>query len=52
MIGFVFTHQSLEMIKKDPIAIQLLKDYNNVVMYNQNLTFDEARALAEYFRNL
>ena len=41
-----------EMIKKDPIAIQLLKDYNNVVMYNQNLTFDEARALAEYFRNL
>lgn len=41
-----------EMIKKDPIAIQLLKDYNNVVMYNQNLTFGEARALAEYFRNL
>jgi len=41
-----------EMIKKDPIAIQLLKDYNNVVMYNQNLTFDEARALAEYFRDL
>ena len=41
-----------EMIKKDPMAIQLLKDYNNVVMYNQNLTFDEARALAEYFRDL
>ncbi|MGB2223112.1 MAG: c-type cytochrome [Flavobacteriaceae bacterium] len=41
-----------EMIKKDPIAIQLLKDYNNVVMYNQNLTLDEARALAEYFRDL
>ena len=41
-----------EMIKKDPIAIQLLRDYNNVVMYNQNLTFNEARALAEYFRDL
>ena len=41
-----------EMIKKDPIAIQLLKEYNNVVMYNQNLTVEEARALAEYFRTL
>ena len=41
-----------EMIKKDPTAIQLLKEYNNVVMYNQNLTVEEARALAEYFRTL
>tara|TARA_B100000900_G_scaffold289881_1_gene248731 strand:- start:1335 stop:1733 length:399 start_codon:yes stop_codon:yes gene_type:complete len=41
-----------EMIKKDPIAIQLLKEYNNVIMYNQNLSVEEARALAEYFRTL
>jgi len=41
-----------EMLKKDPVAIQLLKEYDNVVMYNQNLTMEEARSLAEYFRTL
>lgn len=41
-----------EMLKKDPIAVELLKEYNNVVMFNQNLSQDEARALAEYFRTL
>jgi mono/diheme cytochrome c family protein len=41
-----------EMLKKDPIAIALLKEYNNTIMINQNLTEEEARALAEYFRTL
>ena len=40
----------MEMIKKDPIAKQLLEEYNNVVMYDQNLSYDEARAIAEYLR--
>lgn len=41
-----------EMLKKDAIAIALLKEYNNVIMIDQNLTEEEARALAEYFRTL
>lgn len=41
-----------EMLKKDPIAIKLLEEYNNVLMFNQNLSQEEARALAEYFRTL
>ena len=41
-----------QMIKEDPIAIALLKEYNNIMMLNQNITKDEARALAEYFRTL
>ena len=41
-----------EMLQKDPTAMALLKEYNNVMMLNQNLTQDEARALAEYFRTL
>ncbi|PDH44375.1 MAG: cytochrome C [Flavobacteriales bacterium MED-G15] len=41
-----------EMLQKDPTAIALLKEYNNVMMLNQNLTQKEARALAEYFRTL
>ena len=41
-----------EMLKKDPIAIALLKEYNNIIMLNQNLTVDEARAIAEYLRTL
>ena len=40
----------IEMVKKDPVAMQLLEEYNNVIMYNQNLTYDEARAIAEYLR--
>lgn len=39
-----------EMVQKDPIAKQLLIDYNGAPMANQNLTEDEARALLEYFR--
>lgn len=41
-----------EMLKKDSTAIALLKEYKGVPMINQNLTEDEARALAEYFRTL
>jgi len=39
-----------EMIKKDPIAIQLLAEANGAPMANQNLTEEEARVLLEYFR--
>jgi len=41
-----------EMLKNDPIAIALLKEYNNIKMINQNLTEDEARSIAEYMRTL
>jgi len=38
------------MIKEDPIAQALLKEYNNAIMLNQNLSEEEARAVAEYLR--
>lgn len=41
-----------QMLKEDPIAKALLAEYNNVLMINQNLTVEEARALAEYLRTL
>jgi cytochrome c551/c552 len=41
-----------EMLKQDPIAKALLKEYNNVMMLNQNLSQEEARAIAEYLRTL
>ena len=41
-----------EMIKKDPIAKALLKEYNNAVMLNQNLTETDARNVTEYLRTL
>ena len=41
-----------EMVQKDPMAKQLLIDYNGSPMANQNLTEDEARAVLEYFRTL
>lgn len=40
------------MLKEDPIAKALLKEYNNAIMLNQNLSEEEARALAEYLRTL
>ncbi|MDC6350988.1 cytochrome c [Zeaxanthinibacter sp. PT1] len=40
------------MLKEDPIAKALLKEYNNAIMLNQNLTRDETRAIAEYLRTL
>lgn len=40
------------MVKEDPIAKQLLIEYNGTPMANQNLTEEEARAILEYFRTL
>jgi len=40
------------MVKNDPIAKQLLIEYNGSPMANQNLTEVEARAVLEYFRTL
>jgi cytochrome c2 len=40
------------MIKEDPIAMALLKEYNNAPMLNQNLSESDARAIAEYLRTL
>lgn len=41
-----------EMTQKDPIARQLLIDYNGSPMANQSLTETEARDILEYFRTL
>lgn len=41
-----------EMTQKDPLAKQLLIEFNGSPMANQNLTEDEARAVLEYFRTL
>jgi cytochrome c551/c552 len=41
-----------EMLQKDPVAKALLKEYNNALMINQNLTEDDAKAVAEYLRTL
>lgn len=41
-----------KMLREDPIAKALLKEYNNAVMLNQNLTQDETKAVAEYLRTL
>lgn len=40
------------MLKEDPIAKALLKEYNNMIMTNQNLSEEDARALLEYLRTL
>ncbi|RAV30021.1 c-type cytochrome [Sinomicrobium soli] len=40
------------MVKEDPIAKQLLIDYNGSPMANQGLTEEEARKILEYFRTL
>lgn len=41
-----------KMLKEDPIAKALLKEYNNAIMLNQNLSEDDVRAVAEYLRTL
>lgn len=41
-----------EMVKKDPIAKQLLIDFNGSPMANQNMSKEETRAILEYFRTL
>ena len=40
------------MIVQDPLAKDLLMEFNGAPMANQNLTEDEARAVLEYFRTL
>jgi len=40
------------MLKEDPIAKALLKEYNNAIMLNQNLSEEDARAVAEYLRKI
>ena len=40
------------MLKEDPIAKALLKEYNNAIMLNQNLSKDDTKAVAEYLRTL
>ncbi|MEO9802973.1 MAG: cytochrome c [Reichenbachiella sp.] len=41
-----------EMTQKDPLAKQLLIEYNGSPMANQNLSEEEARSVLEYFRTL
>ena len=41
-----------KMVKEDPIAKQLLMDFNLAPMANQNLTEEQARKILEYFRTL
>lgn len=41
-----------EMLIKDPVAKQLLVEFNGAPMANQNLNREEARKILEYFRTL
>ncbi|WP_419212966.1 c-type cytochrome [Maribacter sp. X9] len=41
-----------KMLKEDPIAKALLKEYNNAIMLNQNVSEGDARNIAEYLRTL
>lgn len=41
-----------EMIQKDPIGIALLKEYDNAIMLDSNLSEEDTRAIAEYLRTL
>jgi mono/diheme cytochrome c family protein len=40
------------MLREDPIAKALQREYNGAVMLQQNLTAEEARDVAEYLRTL
>lgn len=40
------------MLREDPIAKALYKEYNNMIMLNQNLSEEDTRAIAEYLRTL
>ena len=42
----------IQMLKEDPIAIELLEKYDFEYMYNQNLFEEEVREILEYFRLL
>ena len=41
-----------KMVKEDPLARDLLMEFNGSPMANQGLTQDQARAVLEYFRTL
>jgi Cytochrome c. len=41
-----------EMVQQDPLAKDLLQEFNGSPMSNQGLTQDQARAILEYFRTL
>ncbi|MFT5847185.1 MAG: mono/diheme cytochrome c family protein [Psychroserpens sp.] len=41
-----------EMVKNDPLAKELLMEFNGSPMANQNLSEEDARAVLEYFRTL
>jgi len=41
-----------EMTKKDPLAKDLLMEFNGAPMANQGLSEEDARAVLEYFRTL
>jgi mono/diheme cytochrome c family protein len=41
-----------EMVKNDPLAKELLMEFNGSPMATQNLTEEEARSVLEYFRTL
>ena len=41
-----------ELLKKDPTARKLLKEYNNVPMTDQGVSQEEARSILEYFRTI
>jgi mono/diheme cytochrome c family protein len=41
-----------EMVKQDPLAKELLMEFNGSPMANQNLSEEDARAVLEYFRTL
>lgn len=41
-----------KMIKEDPLARELLIEFNGSPMANQNLSEEDARAILEYFRTL
>ena len=40
------------MVQEDPLARDLLMEFNGSPMANQNLSEEEARAILEYFRTL
>lgn len=40
------------MVQNDPLAKELLMEFNGAPMANQNLSQEEARAVLEYFRTL
>lgn len=41
-----------EMLRKDPLAKELLVEFNYAPMIKQDLTQEDARAILEYFRTL